>query len=557
MKKIYGILMGTLVSSSIFAQMTPSPSWSVIQSPNFSLSQFSGVRFLDAVDPNVVWAIGYDGTAPNRNYCFFSKTSNGGTSWSSGVVFSSTTNPTIGDTNTYVISNMEGIDANTAWVSAYMKQTQNKGGIFRTTDGGNTWVNMTFTAAGMYTNNASFCNIVTFVNSSVGITQGDPNPTSANEFEIWRTTDGGTTWSLVPGANIPNPLGSSEYGLVDVYTKFGNSIWFGTNQGRVFRSFDAGQTWSVSTVLPNSSISELAFYDANNGLCVAWTGSSPNFTMNLLNTTNGGATWSLIASGSGLDPNFGKNDIAGIPGTSWFASAGAGTGNQLISFSMDNGLTWNSWGGSNIQYLNVDFVNSSTGWAGSFSDASNMGGIFKYSGPNMQMAPTANFSSASTVCAGSAFTPTNNSTGNPTPTYTWVVNPSATISNSAAANPTITFPSAGIYTITLTAANTVSSSVVSKTVDVQACTGIIELSNYSPISSVYPIPANNLLYIQLSYKAFKSVIEIKDLVGKTVKIIKAVNTSIIATDVADLAPGAYFIQMNEGGKNYTRKFIKE
>lgn len=556
MRKIYSLIAGSVLGSVLLAQTT-SPSWSVIQSPNFSLPQYSGVRFLDAVDPNVVWAIGYDGTAPNRNYCFFSRTTNGGTSWNSGVVFSSTANPTVGDTNTYVIANMEGIDANTAWVSAYMKQTQNKGGIFRTTNGGTSWTNMTFTAAGMYTHTASFCNLVTFVNSSVGITQGDANPFTGNEFEIWRTTDGGNTWTLVPGANIPNPLSASEYGLVDVYTKFGNNIWFGTNMGRVFRSFDAGQTWSVSTALPNSQITELAFYDANNGLCVAYTGSSPNFTINLLNTTNGGVTWSLIASGSGMDPNFGRNDIAGIPGTSWFASAGAGTGNQLISFSMDNGLTWNSWGGANIQYLNVDFVNSSTGWAGSFSDISNFGGIFKYSGPNMQMAPMANFSSASTVCAGVPYTPTNNSTGNPNPTYTWVVNPSATISNSTAVNPTITFPSAGIYTITLTAANTVSSSVTSKTVDVQACTGIQELADYSPISSVYPVPANNILHIQLSYKPFKSVIEIKDLVGKTVKIIKAANTSVINTDVSDLAPGAYFIQMIDGGKTYTKKFIKE
>ncbi|MCX8080209.1 MAG: hypothetical protein N3F09_03120, partial [Bacteroidia bacterium] len=193
MKKIYSSLL-SIVSMALWAQAPQvSPSWSIIQSPNFNLPQYSGVRFLDAVDPNVVWAIGYDGTAPNRNYCFFSRTTNGGNTWNSGVVFSSTANPTIGDTNTYVIANMEGIDANTAWVSAYLKQTQNKGGIFRTTNGGTSWTNMTFTAAGMYTHAASFCNFVTFVDPTVGITQGDANPFTMNEFEIWRTTDGGVT----------------------------------------------------------------------------------------------------------------------------------------------------------------------------------------------------------------------------------------------------------------------------------------------------------------------------------------------------------------------------
>jgi photosystem II stability/assembly factor-like uncharacterized protein len=555
MKKVFLPILAWGMFNGLFAQMTISPSWSIIQSPNFNLTQFAGVRFLDAVDPNVVWAIGYDGTAPIRNYCFFSKTSNGGTSWTSGVVYSSTATPAIGDTNTYVIANLDAIDANTAWVAAYMKASQNKGGIHRTTDGGATWVNMN--APGMFTNNASFCNLVCFVTNSIGIVQGDPNPGAGNEFEIWRTTDGGNTWSLVPGANIPNPL-SGEYGFVDVYEKNGNSnIWFGTNKGRIFRSTDAGQTWSVSTALANSEITKIAFYDANNGLCVAYTGSFPNFTMHLLNTNDGGVTWNLIASGNSVDPNFGRNDVCGIPGTSWFASAGAGTGNMIISFSMDNGLTWNSWGGANIQYLKVDFVNSSTGWAGSFSNNTNMGGIFKYSGPNMQMPANANFSSASTVCANAPFTPTNNSTGNPAPSYTWAVSPAATISSSTAANPTITFPSAGIYTITLTAANTVTTSVTSKTVDVSTCAGIQEVKNDSPFAMIYPVPAKDQLVIALNYKAQKTLIEVKDLVGRTVKIIRVVNSNSVASDISDLSPGAYFLQINEGGNTYVKKFIKE
>ncbi|MCX8081365.1 MAG: T9SS type A sorting domain-containing protein, partial [Bacteroidia bacterium] len=202
------------------------------------------------------------------------------------------------------------------------------------------------------------------------------------------------------------------------------------------------------------------------------------------------------------------------------------------------------------------FVNSSTGWAGSFSDISNFGGIFKYSGPNLQMPPMANFSSPSTVCINAPVTMTNNSTGNPMPSYTWVVNPAATISNSNAANPSITFPSAGIYTITLTAVNTVSNSTSTKTINAVSCAGLQEL-NYSPIQAIYPVPASNYLIIQLSYKTFKTAIEIKDIVGKTVKTVKVANTSNVMVDVSDLTPGAYFIQMNEGGKTYVKKFIKE
>jgi hypothetical protein len=55
--------------------------------------------------------------------------------------------------------------------------------------------------------------------------------------------------------------------------------------------------------------------------------------------------------------------------------------NQVISYSTNHGTTWNSWGGSNVQYLAIDFVNNQTGWAGGFEDQVQVdGGIYKYSG---------------------------------------------------------------------------------------------------------------------------------------------------------------------------------
>ncbi len=69
---------------------------------------------------------------------------------------------------------------------------------------------------------------------------------------------------------------------------------------------------------------------------------------------------------------------------------------------------------------------------------------------------TVAFASPSIACAGVAVTMTNNTTGSPTPLYTWVVTPTTGVTfnpNQNATNPSITFNNGGTYTITLTASN--------------------------------------------------------------------------------------------------------
>ncbi|GIV29321.1 MAG: hypothetical protein KatS3mg028_0387 [Bacteroidia bacterium] len=89
------------------------PMWPVVS---------GGVRYMDAVNPNVVWCTGYDGFAPGLAYNFFARTIDGGNTWNNGNVFA--------DTNTYIISNIEGVNDTVAWVSAYMKAPQDRGVLY-------------------------------------------------------------------------------------------------------------------------------------------------------------------------------------------------------------------------------------------------------------------------------------------------------------------------------------------------------------------------------------------------------------------------------------------
>ena len=456
MKKQLLTIFSAVLATSAIAQIT-SPAWQTLQNTNYTMTSASS-KFLDVVSSNVVWSVGYSGTGVSANYNDFSRTINAGTTFNTGNIYA--------DTNTYVIANLEGIDANTAWVSSYLKVPQAQGAIHKTTNGGATWVNMT--AANMYTNAVSFTDIVAFTTSSVGITMGDPHAGNANEFEIWRTADAGATWTLVPGANIPNPT-AGEFGLVNIYAKQGTAnYWFGTNKGRIFRSTDAGLTWNVA-VLPGTptaslNVNNIAFTTSLTGVSYVYNSSTMPSTFEEYVTNNGGVSWTKVTT---IDPVLGRNDICAIPGTNIFAScANTSTANiSNLSYSKDGGLTWTDWGSINIAYLKIDFADACSGWASTFETAGNLGGIYKFNGP------TAIFSLASNnVClSGPSATvvPVNSSLG--CGSYTWSSGAGVAFSSPTATNPTITFTANGTYTISLLSNNGFTTNATSQVVNVIGC----------------------------------------------------------------------------------------
>lgn len=453
MKKQLLSTFAALAAGTLAAQVS-SPSWQTLQSPSFTLP-IAGTRFMDAVSPNDVWLSGYDGQQPDLNYNFFSVTNNGGLSYTSGNIYA--------DTNTYNLSSLEGIDANTCWATAYMKSTQSKGAVHKTTNGGASWVNMT--SANMYTNNASFANWVAFVTPSIGIANGDP---INGDFELWRTIDGGNTWTLVPGANIPNPV-AGEFAIVDMYDKIGpNHIWFGTNQGRVFRSSDAGQTWSVAQVAPTSTVIEVKFATVNDGLALMVVSNA----LALYRTTNGGASWSAVPGG--IPANYGLSEMCRIPGTPYFASCGNGNGTtsfQGLSYSKDGGLTWIDWGSTGLGYTTIDFYDITSGWAGGFTNFPDPSwpGIWKFTGVDFN----SQFTVPSVLCfpstGNATVSPVNNSGGNPPLSFQWSSNPPAQFSSATATTPVITFTATGSYTISLAVSNPDGTNTSTQVINVVAC----------------------------------------------------------------------------------------
>lgn len=319
-----------------------------------------GVNSISIVDANNVWVKAYDGvTTTNQTLKEYARSSDGGNTWVSGIM-----NLGIG-TAGLGIGNICAISGTTAWVSAF-PATGNLGGIFKTTDGGTTWTKQS--TALFNTGTDSFTNLVHFFDTNNGVCQGDP---ASGYFEIYTTSNGGTNWIRVPSANIPAPL-PGEYGYTNNFEVAGGTIWFGTNKGRLFKSTNMGSTWTVSQS-PSTDLgaasggANYTFKDANNGLLLKDDG-------NLYKSIDGGVTWTAQ---SFTGPIF-TGDITYIPGTSKVVCTGSSTGTSGSAYSLDNGLNW--VGIDAIQHLQVEFLNESIGFSGGFNTNATTGGIFKYTG---------------------------------------------------------------------------------------------------------------------------------------------------------------------------------
>lgn len=346
----------------ITVQVPANSAW-IEQASGFA-AMYRGAYQISIVDANTSWVTAIDGTSgyPVNE---FTMTTDAGATWTPGQI-----NPATG----IAPANISAHSDLKAWVSMY--PTTGAGGkVYYTEDAGVTWVNQNNPS--MFTNSASFLNIVHFFNENDGYCMGDP---ISSEFEIYTTADGGTTWNAVPAASIPDAQ-SGEMGWTGVYDAFGNFTWFGTNKGRIFKSSDKGLTWSALT--PGlGDIQKVAFNNENNGIAQqivynTSTGAITTFTMKV--TNDGGNTWNSVTPGYGT----GKSDICGVPNLpgKYFSVGTNGapysSATYFSSYSLDYGNTWTVVD-SGVQYISVRFLDDFTGWAGGYSLNPTTSGIFKW-----------------------------------------------------------------------------------------------------------------------------------------------------------------------------------
>jgi hypothetical protein len=350
----------------IIIGITPgnNPATWLIQNTGFATAS-RGISYVHAASSTVAWATAYDGSGGGATINEFTRTVNGGETWTTGQVLGG---------STYGLGNICALNANIAYVAVYngVGNQDNTCGVYKTTNGGQTWTQL----PGALQGSASFANNVYFWNEQEGMCHGDVKD---GYFEIYTTVNGGTTWQRVPQANITGgtPV-SGEGGWTSVIETTGeNTIMFGTNKSKVYISDDRGFHWRITSagITPgtNGGINMIAFTDPDNGIVAQTQG-----TFAAKKTSNGGTTWETLTP---IGP-FLKSDLMTVPGSpNTYVSTGAASGGTGVSYSFDGGLNWTFFGGtSSKQFLAGDFYDNTSGYVGGFNENQYNGGMYRMIG---------------------------------------------------------------------------------------------------------------------------------------------------------------------------------
>ena len=257
---------------------------------NYVLSPVQSMKFLDA---NTGYLIGnFTGI---RNKASIFKTSNGGVNWNLTAPFIGANMFVIQNSNTLYIANASGIVAKTTnggtnWNQSLgsgnydLKSTffvdQNNGfaagksgEILRTSNGGLLWFLSKYDP---YTN---FTNVY-FTDVNTGWALGNINQDTST-FNLYKTTNSGLYWSAV--SYVPSVSEGNKMLFLDTNTGF-VALSSYINRG-MFRTTDGGNTWS--SVFGPGIGSSFSFINQTTGFAAA---------NGLFKTTDGGMNWNFAAN---------------------------------------------------------------------------------------------------------------------------------------------------------------------------------------------------------------------------------------------------------------------
>ena len=271
-------------------------------------------RGLSVASDRVIWASGTRGTVIHSV--------DGGASWRVDSIPGAAT------------MDLRAVHARSADV-AHVAATA--GRIWRTADGGKSW-SLRYQAA----DTTMFLDAIAFFDDRHGLALGDP---MGGRFVILVTRDGGDTWNEAAAESRPEAMegeaafAASGTSLVLMASRL---AWLGTggSAARVFRTVDAGATWTVapSAIPPRAGtggVFSVAFADMMHGIVVGGDYERADSSAGTAAfTSDGGVTWSPATRfprgyRSGVTMRRKQDDVIAI--------AVGTTGSDV---SRDGGLTW-------------------------------------------------------------------------------------------------------------------------------------------------------------------------------------------------------------------------
>jgi photosystem II stability/assembly factor-like uncharacterized protein len=216
-------------------------------------------------------------------------------------------------------------------------------GIDRSTDGGRTW---TFTALPGCLQACGSNLSLSFVNPEDGFASTGPGPTGSTA--LFSTVDGGATWTAL-GAR-PQLGGSAQVAFTSTLDgwavstpNYGDLDPQEASIGNLSRTSDGGATWSAVPGLPsNEQFALPTFFGTTAGVVMSNPEGLPGQATSIFVTDDGGATWTArplpsIAGLAALKPRGLGSRFAPITPTAWRIDIGS-----VLYSTADGGLTWTS-----------------------------------------------------------------------------------------------------------------------------------------------------------------------------------------------------------------------
>ena len=224
--------------------------------------------------------------------------------------------------------------------------------ILKTTDGGLTWQQKTLGSASFHVRD------VYFLNSNRGFIV-------SNSGILMVTKDGGNTWQKVT-TGITEGLPDGLYAIQFIDSTTG---YVGGKNGIIIKTIDAGNTWNrQSTPISGgrNALNDFAFLDAQNGFICGGDvyGTANSF---LLKTTNGGGSWTQVSQPAGVSY---LTDVEFINANKGYVMGGNVPNNtSTVLQTNDGGQTWSILSSNTSRLSHADLVDGKihvVGYNGSY-----------------------------------------------------------------------------------------------------------------------------------------------------------------------------------------------
>jgi len=195
---------------------------------------FTNVQF---IDENIGWCVGLTGVNPYNGIIL--KTTDGGENWETRI-FDANLPPVTGGIEDFIF-----IDSLTGWFVADLE-------IFKTIDGGFVWTSQ-------FPMTTSTINSISFVDSANGWVVGMLGT-------VLRTTDGGDSWENLTDTTLNSHL----YDVQFVTDSIG---WVVGADGTIWKTIDAGENWVVQESGTTNALGKVYFINSTTGWVVGYLGT--------------------------------------------------------------------------------------------------------------------------------------------------------------------------------------------------------------------------------------------------------------------------------------------